>query len=253
MNILLTNDDGIHAPGLEALYQEMQKIGTVQVVAPDRERSATAHGITLTDPIRTRYVEKDGYFAGHAIDGLPADCVKVAYWALDIRPDIIISGINLGANSGINILYSGTVSAAAEGIFIDVPAFAISLCTFTNPDFGPAARFARKLAQMMLINRLPTHTILNVNVPAIPENQIKGVQITRMGQARYREKYDKRMDPYNRTYYWLSGHKVDVEMDDTVDDRALMNNMISITPIQFDLTDYKLIDHLKRWDFKDDK
>ena len=244
MKILLTNDDGIHAPGLQALYQEMSKLGDVFVVAPDRERSATAHSITLTHPLRAHHIQQNEHFGGYAIDGMPADCVKVAYWALGMRPDIIISGINLGSNSGINLLYSGTVSAAAEGIFVNTPAFAISLATFTNPDFGPAARFAAKLAPMILTNGLPKGTILNVNVPAVPEAEMAGVQITQMGQAHYEEKFDSRIDPHGRSYYWLTGNKVDVEMDDTVDDRALMKNKISITPIQFDLTNYSFMNHL---------
>ncbi|MBN2012162.1 5'/3'-nucleotidase SurE [candidate division KSB1 bacterium] len=253
MKILLTNDDGIHAPGIAALFTEMSKLGEVFVVAPDRERSASAHAITLMTPLRVKHIEQNEHFAGYAINGMPADCVKVAYWALGIRPDIIISGINLGSNSGINLLYSGTVSAAAEGIFVNVPSFAISLATFTNPDFGPAARFARKLTSLILQNGLPRGTILNVNVPAVPENELTGVQVTQMGQAYYQENYDKRDDPHNHTYYWLTGNKVDVEMDDTVDDRALMNNKISITPIQFDLTNYSFMDQLNKWKFQNDK
>lgn len=252
MRILLTNDDGINAPGLYALFQEMQKEGEVWVVAPDSEKSAVGHAITLSDPLRVTKFYKNGDFYGYAVNGTPADCVKIAYWALDIRPDILISGINLGANTGINIIYSGTVSAATEGMFLNIPSFAISLTTFVNPDFSIAAKFARKLAKLILNHELPEGTLLNVNVPAVKStDEIEGIEITRQGKAKYLEVFDKRIDPHNKTYYWLTGQKMELEEDNHVDDRAVLNKKISITPIQFDLTDYKMIKEMRKWDLSE--
>jgi len=248
IKILLTNDDGINAPGLHVLYKEMKKIGEVSIVAPDSERSAVGHAITLSDPLRVFDFYKNGQFFGYAVNGTPADCVKLAYWALDIKPDILISGINLGSNTGINIIYSGTVSAATEGMFLNIPSFAISLTTFTNPNFRIAARFARKLSRIILKNGLPKGTLLNVNVPAVEdEEEISGVEITRQGKAMYLEEFDRRSDPHNRTYYWLTGQKVKLEIEPDVDDRAILNKKISITPVQFDLTDYRFLDELRKW------
>jgi len=251
LTILLTNDDGINAPGLYALFKEMKKYGKVYIVAPDSEKSAVGHAITLSDPLRVQNYYRNDEFFGYAVNGTPADCVKIAYWALDIKPDILISGINLGSNTGINIIYSGTVSAATEGMFLNIPSFAISLTTFTNPNFDIAAKFAGKLAKIILNHGLPKGTLLNVNVPAVDhEMDIRGVKITRQGKAMYREEFDKRTDPHNRVYYWLTGQKVQLETDPEVDDRAILNNEISITPVHFDLTDYDFLDELRRWDIR---
>ncbi len=248
LTILLTNDDGINAPGLHALYQEMKQYGRVHVVAPDSEQSAVGHAITLSDPLRVENFYKNDTFFGYAVNGTPADCVKIAFWALDIQPDLLISGINLGSNTGINIIYSGTVSAATEGMFLNIPSFAISLTTFTNPNFDIAARFAGKLSQVILQHGLPRGTLLNVNVPAVArEEEITGVMITRQGNAMYREEFDKRVDPHHRVYYWLTGQKVELETDPDVDDRAILNRQISITPVHFDLTDYRFLDELRNW------
>lgn len=247
MNILLTNDDGINSPGLYALYQEMKDLGRVTIVAPDSEKSAVGHAITLSDPLRVTDFYKNEKFYGYAVNGTPADCVKLAYWALEIKPDIIISGINLGPNTGINILYSGTVSAATEGIFLDIPSIAISLTTFHNPDFQFSAKFSRKLSQVVVKKGLPKGTLLNVNVPNIKEEDIQGIMITRQGHAMYQEKFDKRIDPHHKVYYWLTGKKVELEKDEDVDDRAVLNNKVSITPVHFDLTNYEFLNELKSW------
>ncbi|MCI0496102.1 5'/3'-nucleotidase SurE [candidate division KSB1 bacterium] len=248
VKILLTNDDGINAPGLHALCQEMKNHGEVYVVAPDSEQSAVGHAITLSDPLRVQNFYKNDDFFGYAVNGTPADCVKIAYWALEIKPDILISGINLGSNTGINIIYSGTVSAATEGMFLNIPSFAISLTTFTNPNFSVAAKFAAKLSKLILAKGLPQGTLLNVNVPAVQnENEITGVMITRQGRAMYREEFDKRTDPHQRLYYWLTGQKVKLETEADVDDRAILNNKISITPVQFDLTNYEFLGELREW------
>lgn len=250
MKILLTNDDGINAPGLYALYKEFIKTEEVNIVAPDSEKSAVGHAITLSDPLRVTNFYKNDFFFGYAVNGTPADCVKLAYWALDIKPDIVISGINLGSNTGINILYSGTVSAATEGMFLDVPSIAISLTTFHNPDFRFAARFAHRLSKIVIEHGLPKGTLLNINVPAIPEEEIEGVVITRQGHANYQEKFDKRIDPHKRVYYWLTGTKIELEQDNEVDDRAILDKKISITPVQFDLTNYGFMAELKSWNIQ---
>ncbi len=248
MRILLTNDDGINAPGLAALHKELTKVGVVTVVAPDSEKSAVGHAITLSDPLRVWNFEKNDEFFGYAIKGTPADCVKIAYWALlEKKPELVVSGINLGSNSGMNVIYSGTVSAATEGTILNIPSFAISLTTFTNADFTYAAKFAAKLAKIVYEKGLPQGTFLNVNVPPGKEEEIKGVAITRQGKAAYMEHFDKRIDPANRVYYWLTGKKVKVEEDMSVDDFVIQKNFVSITPIHYDLTNYRYLDELKSW------
>jgi len=246
--LLLTNDDGIEAPGLFALYHELSQVGEVAIVAPSQERSAVGHAITLSDPLRVWDYERDGSFYGYAVNGTPADCVKIAYWAiLKRKPDVVISGINLGGNTGINTIYSGTVSAATEGAILDVPSFAISLCTYQNPNFCYAAKFARKLTNHLLSKGLPEGVFLNVNVPAIPENQIQGVIVTRQGQALFEEKFDKRVDPHGRVYWWLTGQKMEKEKELDVDDNAVNANRVAITPLHYDLTRYDFLKELRSW------
>lgn len=224
-------------------------MGQVVVVAPDSEKSSVGHAITLIDPLRVWEFEKNGKLFGYAVSGTPADCVKIAYWALlDETPDLIVSGINLGSNTGINVIYSGTASAAAEGALLGIPSFAISLTTKNDPDYTFAAKFARRLSRIILKRGLPKGTFLNVNVPVGKAGEIKGIAVTKQGQANYKEKYDRRIDPQNRVYYWLTGHKVNVEEEDNdVDDRAVIDNKISITPIHYDLTNYNFMDELKHW------
>ncbi|MCH7620005.1 MAG: 5'/3'-nucleotidase SurE [Candidatus Marinimicrobia bacterium] len=246
--ILLTNDDGINAPGISALFESIEPLGDITVVAPDTERSAVGHAITLSDPLRVEKVNKRGKFFGYAVSGTPADCVKIAVWALlEEKPDIVVSGINLGNNTGISIIYSGTVSAATEGMILEIPSIAISLAAYKKPDFSYAAKFAKKLVNLVLKNGLPVRTLLNVNVPNVPESEIKGVRITRQGKAVYREYFDERKDPWGRSYYWMAGEKVRIKEDDSVDDSALDNNMVSVTPIQFDLTDYSNLELIESW------
>ena len=247
--VLLTNDDGIFAAGIYELSQAISEIADVVVVAPDSERSAAGHAITIADPLRVTDFEKNGKFFGYAVNGTPADCVKIAYYAvLDRKPDAVISGINLGSNTGINVIYSGTVSAATEGNVLGIPSFAISLATYTNPNFSVAAQFAKKLLPQLLENKLPKGTCLNVNVPNVAsEADIKGVKITRQGRSEYDDHYDKRTDPRNHVYYWLTGSKIDVENEPEVDDAAISQNYISVTPIHYDLTNYSALKELHNW------
>jgi len=245
MRVLLCNDDGIHAPGLAALVTEIAKVAEVTVVAPEREQSAVGHAITLSDPLRAQEYFKDGHFFGWAVSGTPADCVKLAICALmDERPDLVISGINQGSNTGINIIYSGTVSAATEGRINGIPSFAVSLTSYHIREFGPAAHFASRLALKILDVDLPSGVFLNVNVPALPQDEIKGIKITRQGKAHYEEIFHRRTDPRGRVYFWMDGDRVAEEDDPDIDDRAVQAGYISITPIHYDLTHYSSLEKI---------
>ncbi len=233
----MTNDDGIYAPGIYALYEALKTDYDVDVVAPESEMSAVGHAITLTLPLRVQEVKMNGSFFGYAITGTPADCVKIAVQELLERPpDIILSGINLGANVGVNILYSGTVSAATEGAFLGVKSAAISLNTRKNPDFRFAAQFSKKIIRLMTEGGLRGGTALNVNIPAVPPDQITGVCVTRQGTARFRECFERRNDPRGNIYYWLSGETPVEDSNPDTDSMGLKENKITITPIHYDLT-----------------
>jgi 5'-nucleotidase len=247
MRFLLTNDDGIYARGLAALYQELSRDAECIVVAPEIEQSAVGHAITVFRPLMVRKARKNGTFLGYAVGGTPADCVKIGLGELAGGPvDLVVSGINRGANVGINVLYSGTVSAATEAAIQGVPALAVSLNSHSpEADFTAAARIARKLAAFALENPLPD-VALNVNVPAVPEDQIRGVVVARQGRARLMEKYDKRIDPRDNLYYWLSGEtELPGQEDAACDGSALNRNMVTVTPIHFDLTRHDLLDNLR--------
>ena len=245
MRILLTNDDGILAEGLIALYEELKGDFELSVVAPETEMSAVGHAITLSNPLRVRQFKRNGVFFGYGVSGTPADCVKIAVQEiLKQRPDMIISGINLGSNVGINLLYSGTVSAATEGAFLGFPSVAISLNTKTNPDFGFAARFSRRIIRFVMESGLKKRTALNVNIPAIPEDQIKGISFTTQDLVTQRDRYERRSDPRGNVYYWLAGETPVEESVPNTDLKVLMENRITITPITFDLTDLKEVKRL---------
>ncbi len=249
--ILVTNDDGIYAPGIEALVAVLSGLGEVKVVAPLTEMSAVGHAITLSDPLRVKEIEKQGIFFGLAVNGTPADCVKLALTCLLERtPDIIVSGINAGSNTATNVIYSGTVSAAAEGVIYGVPSIAVSLTSFSYKDFSYSARIARQIAGKVLQNGLPERTVLNINVPAVPESEIKGIRVTRQGKGRYEEEFDKRQDPQGRTYYWMAGKRQVLDSDGDVDDIAISENYVAITPIQYDLTHHDFIKDLRQWKLK---
>lgn len=246
MKILLTNDDGIHARGLMALYEQLSVDHEVDVVAPESEMSAVGHAITLTSPLRVQAVHKNGSFFGYGVRGTPADCVKIAIQELlKMPPDIIISGINPGANVGVNVLYSGTVSAATEGAFLGIDSAAISLNTQKDPDYTTAARFCHEIIRFININGLKKGTALNVNVPALPAEKIKGVSITRQAVSMLKDKFDRRIDPRGDTYYWLSDETpVEKEAEDS-DAMALKDDRITITPISYDLTCQGEMERLK--------
>ena len=249
MNILLTNDDGIYSEGIRALYESLSKIGKVTIVAPDSERSAVGHAITLSDPLRVKEVKRNGKFFGYATTGTPADCVKLAIGAiLKKKPDLVVSGINLGPNVGYSVLYSGTVSGATEGAILGIPSFAISLATFVNPNYSFAATFARRLAKSIISNKgLPCATLLNVNIPAVNSKKIKGIRIAKQSKIAIKERFDKREDPHKRIYYWLTGEIVESDGQLDADIEAIRHNYISITPIHCDMTNFSFIDKLKSW------
>ena len=248
MEILLTNDDGIYADGIYALYKELKKIGRVTVVAPDTERSSVGHAITLAHPIWQKKVNRKGKFFGIGVSGTPADCVKFACAIiLKKKPDLVVSGINQGCNDGCSVHYSGTVAGAREGALMGIPSMAISLNSFVNPDFDYAATIGKKIAQAILQNRLPRNTFLNVNVPYLSASRIRGVQFTKQGQNPIHGTFQKKSDPNLRNYWWMTGVMPRIKNDNTFDTYALNNGYVAVTPIRCDLTDYQFLSELQSW------
>jgi 5'-nucleotidase len=255
-HILVSNDDGVFATGIRTLANTLAAAGyRVTVVCPDRERSATGHGLTLHKPIRANRV--DGVFAADiaawACSGTPSDCVKLALGALlETPPDFVVSGINHGPNLGTDVLYSGTVSAAMEGTIENIPSIAMSLGNDTSQEFQPAANFACRLVQQLQANPIPASVLLSVNVPAGPEDAIAGVKTTRLGVRRYIDEFEKRIDPRGKTYFWLAGEVLEeVESPDAqqpnlplTDMQAIRENYIAVTPLHYDLTYYSQLPDL---------
>jgi 5'-nucleotidase len=252
MNILVTNDDGINAPGIYALVEALREIGNVVVMAPLGEQSAVGHALTVSLPLRVTEFEKNGKFFGFAVSGTPADCVKLALRTyLDERglpkPDIVVSGINHGRNTAVNIIYSGTVSAATEATVLDVPAIAISLTSYhPDADFSHAATFAKRFAPHVARTGLPRGTLLNVNVPPLSLEEMEGTVYTRQGSSYWDDMFEKRIDPQERPYYWLKGHYILVDEDADIDDIAIRQKQISITPLHYDLTNYAFLEKIKK-------
>ena len=254
MKILVTNDDGIDSAGINALANELSKIAEVIVVAPHKEQSAVGHGITMQIPLRVFEYFKNGDLFGYAIDGTPADCVKMGIRnIMKSPPDLVFSGINHGSNTAINIIYSGTVSAAREAAIMDVPAVAISVTSHAVKDFSYAAKVAKMIAEKLYKKDLPKGTMLNVNVPDLPESDINGILITKQGKSKWDDIYEKRTDPFGRDYYWLTGKLMEADKDLDIDQVAVKNNYVSITPIHFDLTDYEIFKQMKSWGFEEIK
>lgn len=252
MRILLTNDDGIEAAGIRALWQELSSWADVIVAAPDREHSATSQAITVSHPIRVdRYAIEGCGIKAWRIGGTPTDCVKVALEALlSEPPDLIVSGINHGANLGTDVLYSGTVSAAMEGALHGIPSVAVSLDSWSHCDFAPAARVTRRLlSEGLLRHSLPPGALFNINVPALPEEKLQGVAITKLGVRQYANTFERRLDPRGRIYYWMGGQVLDINPDESSDIAAVKRGQISLTPLQMDMTDHTLLATLKTWEF----
>ena len=276
MKLLVSNDDGIFAMGIRTLANSLAEAGhQVTVVCPDRERSATGHGLTLHKPIRAEHVEAVFHpsIAAWACSGTPSDCVKLALGALlSEPPDMVLSGINHGANLGTDVLYSGTVSAAMEGVMEGIPSIAFSLSSFSAQVFQPAANFAKTLVAQLSEAPLPEVILLNVNVPAVPETEIVGVMMTRQGLRRYFDQFEKRVDPRGKTYYWLAGevleevNTTDLDSPEALklkgtdydlawfqqiptDVQAIAQNYITVTPLQYNLTCAVSMAHLQNRKF----
>ena len=248
MKILLTNDDGIHYEGLWALYRCLREHHAVEVIAPDRERSAIGHAITLNEPIRLERLTVNGGYQGYAVSGTPADCVKLAVMELlQDKPDMVIAGINPGANVGININYSGTVAAAKEAALLGMPAVAVSVDGKRTLHYGEAAVFVRKLSEKVHREGLPPGTFLNVNIPDMPLAETSGVRFIRQGLLNSAEYFERRVDPRNRTYYWQGCDMQRFDHHPQVDGNALGKNYITVTPIKCDMTDYHTLKTLCDW------
>ena len=250
MLILISNDDGINAPGINALRIALEPLGEVYVVAPDRPRSATGLGITIHKPLRTEDVSfPNSSSRGYAVNGTPSDCVKLAIQALlPTKPDIVVSGINLGPNLGTDVLYSGTVSAALEGVINDVPSIAVSLAAWDSDDFSYAASFTSRLVGVVLEKGLPEETLLNVNIPATSNpDKPSRVEITRLGKRRYENIFEKRLDPRGKTYYWMGGEVRDLVTEPDTDIASIKNGAISVTPLLFEVTSNSFMKMVKDW------
>ncbi len=248
--ILVTNDDGISAPGIRALIAVMQEIGEVIVVAPDKPQSAMGHAITINSMLYLNKVSADGVSPEeYSCSGTPVDCVKLAVNEIIHRkPDLCVSGVNHGSNSSINVIYSGTMSAAVEAGIEGIPAIGFSLLDYGwNADFESSKKFIKKIVLEVLENGLPKGVVLNVNFPKLKEKEIKGIKVCRQANALWVEKFDKRKTPFGKDYYWLTGEFVNQDKGEDTDEWALENGYISLVPVQFDLTAHHTIQQLNTW------
>lgn len=249
--ILVTNDDGITAPGIRTLIGVMKTIGEVVVVAPDSPQSAMGHAITINSTLHVEEVTiDDGAQKEYSCSGTPADCVKLGVREiLKRKPDLCVSGINHGSNSSINVIYSGTMSAALEAGIEGIPAIGFSLLDYNwSANFEHCKTFVKTITENVLENGLPNGVVLNVNLPNIEEKNIKGIKICRQAKANWVEKFDKRTNPMGRDYYWLTGEFVNLDHGEDTDEWALENNYVSVVPVQFDLTAHHAIQTLNTWD-----
>lgn len=253
--ILVTNDDGITAPGIRHLIKIMKSLGEVVVVAPDSPQSGMGHAITINDnlycdPIT---VEEKEDHQEYSCSGTPADCVKIAKQEiLKRKPDLCVSGINHGSNSSINVIYSGTMSAAVEAGTEGIPAIGFSLLDYSlTANFEPSTKFIKSITENVLENGLPKGVVLNVNIPKLTEKQIKGIKICRQAKAHWVEKFDKRTNPQGRDYYWLTGEFINEDKGEDTDEWALEHGYVSVVPVQFDLTAHHFIQDLNTWNFED--
>ena len=248
--ILITNDDGIQARGLRALAEVLSDVGEVYVVAPDREKSACGHGITMRTPMVVEKVSIPFAKAAWTVTGTPTDCVKLGLHALVEDVDLVVSGINHGANVGEDCFYSGTVAGAAEAAFNEVPSLAVSVCSTKPENFVPSMRIARRLAKDIMEKGLKEGTMLNVNVPDLPPEELKGIRVTRLGHVRYLENFRSALSGYGDWYYWYNGEVVKMPQDPEADIQAIRDDCITITPLQFDLTDEAYRKAIEGWDVR---
>jgi len=246
--ILITNDDGITAPGIRALVEAAKPLGKVVVVAPDKPQSGMGHAITIGTPLRMNKVEMFDGIEAWQTSGTPVDCVKLAVdKILHRKPDLCISGINHGANHSINVIYSGTMSAAMEASIESIPSIGFSLLDYRfEADFTAATFYANLIIKTILKQKLDKHLLLNVNIPPVPKKEIKGIKICKQAYAKYVEDFDERKDPQGKKYYWLTGEFVNFDKSKDTDVWALQNNYVSVVPVQFDLTNYTLKQQLEK-------
>jgi 5'-nucleotidase len=248
--ILVTNDDGISAPGIRHLIGIMKKIGEVVVVAPDKPQSATGHAITINNTLHINKIDIDPDITEeYSCSGTPVDCVKLAvHEILKRKPDICVSGINHGSNSSINVIYSGTMSAAVEAGIEGIPAIGFSLLDYSwDADFEAAAHYIEKITRETLKNGLPQGVVLNVNIPKLPKEKLKGIKVCRQANASWVETFDKRTNPQGRVYYWLTGEFINEDKGEDTDEAALANGYLSVVPVQFDLTAHHAIKEINSW------
>jgi 5'-nucleotidase len=247
LEILVTNDDGIHADGLRALAKALRPLGHVTVIAPDREQSAASHALTLHRPLRIRKVEEDIL----SVDGTPTDCVLLGvHGYLKQKPDLVVSGINHGPNMGNDTSYSGTVAAAVEGTFLGIPSVALSLSTWKEADFQPAGDVAHHLVRTFLDHGIRPGMCISVNIPPIPREAMKGVRVTRLGKRVFRDVIVEKTDPRGKLYYWIGGEDPTWEPDELSDFNAVNEGYVSVTPLLLELTDYRAIVEMEAWGLK---
>lgn len=249
--ILVTNDDGVDAKGLSALIEAVEPLGEVVIVAPVEAQSGMSQAITVKHPLRAKKAKLNGCVS-YAVNGTPTDCVKLAFnKLLSRKPDLLVSGINHGSNSSTSVLYSGTLGAALEGSLNEIPSIGFSLISYDpEANLDIARKYASKISQQVLKNGLPLHTCLNVNIPSIPEKEIKGIKVCRQTIGFWQEEFDHRIDPAGKEYYWLTGKYYNTEPDaDDTDEWALKNNYIAVVPLTIDLTSYPTLNTIKNWKF----
>lgn len=246
--ILVTNDDGITAPGIRKLVEFMNELGEVVVVAPDSPQSGQAHAITISTTLTFEELNLDGPQKDYSCSGTPVDCVKMALdKVLTRKPDLVVSGINHGSNSSINVIYSGTMSAAIEAGVEGIPAIGFSLCDFSfDADFDQAKEHIQKIAKKVLEDPMPEGIVLNVNIPKLTKQEIKGIKVCKQAKAKWEESFDERVSPHGRKYYWLSGYFNNMDESEDADQTALDNGYISIVPVKFDLTAYEYMQKLQQ-------
>ena len=249
--ILVTNDDGITSHGIQALVKAMEDLGEVVVVAPDSPQSGMGHAITLNKPLRLVKVDYHGEVIGYQCSGTPVDCVKLGIdKILNRTPDLIVSGINHGSNSSINVIYSGTMSAAVEGGIEGIPSIGFSNLSYNlDADLTESIKYSTMIASQVLKNGLPSRTVLNVNFPDPEKGTIKGVKVCRQANAKWEEEFDERLDPHKRKYYWLTGKFKNYDKGQDTDEWALANGFVSVVPVQFDLTAHHAIPFINNMDF----
>ena len=249
--ILITNDDGYNAKGLLSLAESVAELGEVVIVAPDRPQSGMGHAITVNEPIRCYETELLEEIKAYCCTGTPVDCIKMGLYILDNRlPDLILSGINHGSNVSTNVLYSGTMAAAVEGALEGIPSIGFSLTTYSsNANFNASKKIVKAITKQVLNNSLKRGVCLNVNIPDVKFELIKGIKVCRQGRAFWDDTFDKRTDPLGKDYYWLTGSFSSKEQSSDTDIHYLKENYVTVVPTQFDMTCYNSVEELKKWEF----